>query len=128
MKAEGWPPTDLKNGNEWDGFDMKKRRMRSGIHRLGWLLLGIASGAQAFEPLPEKPAEPATNPATPAKVALGKTLYFDPRLSVDGSVSCNSCHNVMAGGEDGRSFSMGVRGQLGGRSSPTVWNAAFLSV
>jgi cytochrome c peroxidase len=107
---------------------MKERRMRSGIRQLGLLLLGIASGAQAFEPLPKKPIEPATNPTTQAKVALGKMLYFDPRLSVDGSVSCNSCHNVMAGGEDGRSFSMGVRGQLGGRSSPTVWNAAFLSV
>lgn len=59
---------------------------------------------------------------------LGKILYFDPRLSVDGTVSCNSCHNVMASGEDNRPFSMGVRGQLGGRSSPTVFNATFLSV
>lgn len=107
---------------------MKERRILSGIRRLGFLLLGIAAGAQAFEPLPEKPVASATNPTTPAKVALGKALYFDPRLSVDGSVSCNSCHNVMSGGEDGRPFSMGVRGQLGGRSSPTVWNAAFLSV
>lgn len=59
---------------------------------------------------------------------LGKTLYFDPRLSVDGTVSCNSCHNVMAGGEDNRSFSMGVRGQRGARSAPTVFNATFHSV
>ena len=60
-----------------------------------------------------------------SKEELGKTLYFDPRLSVDGTVSCNSCHNVMAGGEDNRSFSMGVRGQRGGRSAPTVFNSAF---
>lgn len=59
---------------------------------------------------------------------LGKTLYFDPRLSVDGTVSCNSCHNVMGFGEDNRSFSSGVRGQRGGRSAPTVFNATFYSV
>lgn len=59
---------------------------------------------------------------------LGKILYFDPRLSSDGSISCNSCHNVMGAGEDNRAFSMGVKGQLGGRSSPSVFNATFLSV
>ncbi|MBY0384650.1 c-type cytochrome [bacterium] len=59
---------------------------------------------------------------------LGKTLYFDPRLSADGTISCNSCHNVMASGEDNRSFSMGIKGQRGGRSAPTVFNATFLSV
>lgn len=59
---------------------------------------------------------------------LGKKLFFDPRLSVDGTVSCNSCHNTMLGGEDNRAFSAGVKGQLGGRSSPTVWNSKFNSV
>lgn len=59
---------------------------------------------------------------------LGKTLYFDPRLSVDGTISCNSCHNVMGAGEDNQPTSMGVRGQHGGRSSPTVFNSTFLSV
>lgn len=62
------------------------------------------------------------------RVELGKQLFFDPRLSVDGSISCNSCHNVMLGGEDNRAHSMGVKGQLGGRSAPTVWNAKFMSV
>jgi cytochrome c peroxidase len=65
---------------------------------------------------------------TISKEELGKMLFFDPRLSVDGSISCNSCHNVMGSGDDNRSFSMGVRGQLGGRSSPTVFNAAYYSV
>jgi cytochrome c peroxidase len=54
-------------------------------------------------------------------------LYFDPRFSETGTVSCNSCHNLMLGGEDNRAFSMGVHGKTGGRSSPTVWNAAFAS-
>jgi cytochrome c peroxidase len=85
--------------------------------------------AHAFnEALPEKAPEPATNPSNPAKIALGRQLYFDPRISRTGTVSCNTCHNVMAGGDDNRDFSAGIEGKLGGRSAPTVWNAAFLSV
>jgi cytochrome c peroxidase len=63
-----------------------------------------------------------------AKVELGKKLFFDPRLSKDGTISCNSCHNVMSGGDDNRPNSVGVEGQHGGRSAPTVWNAANMSV
>jgi cytochrome c peroxidase len=55
-------------------------------------------------------------------------LYHDPRLSSTGTVSCSSCHNIMLGGEDNRPNSMGVNGQTGGRSAPTVWNAAFNKV
>ena len=57
--------------------------------------------ASAFETLPRQVPAPAENPVTPAKVELGRKLYFDKRLSADNTVSCNSCHNVMAGGEDG---------------------------
>ncbi len=64
----------------------------------------------------------------PVKIELGKKLFFDPRLSVDGTISCNSCHNVMAGGDDNRPNSVGVAGQHGGRSAPSVWNAAKMSV
>ena len=81
----------------------------------------------AFEPLPEKPPIPKDNPMTKAKIELGKQLFFDPRLSKDGTVSCNSCHNVMASGTDNRPVSVGVDAQKGGRSAPTVWNAAFLT-
>lgn len=84
--------------------------------------------AQSFEALPKKPPVPSDNPITKEKIELGKILYFDPRLSKNGTVSCNSCHNVMAGGEDNRSVSVGVDGKKGGRSAPTVWNSAFLSV
>ncbi|MCA9125379.1 MAG: cytochrome-c peroxidase, partial [Planctomycetales bacterium] len=86
------------------------------------------SPALAFDPLPEAPPVPAANPITPEKVELGKQLFFDPRLSASGTVSCNSCHNVMEGGDDDRPNSVGVAGQTGGRGAPTVWNAAFLSV
>lgn len=82
----------------------------------------------AQEILPKKVEIPQDNGMTEDKILLGKTLYFDPRLSKDGTVSCNSCHNVMAGGDDNRSFSAGVGAKLGGRSAPTVWNSAFNSV
>jgi cytochrome c peroxidase len=97
---------------------------------LGMLAGALALSAQvlAFEVLPQQIPTPPENPSTSAKVTLGRKLYFDPRLSANGTVSCNSCHNVMAACEDGRPQSVGINGQKGGRSSPTVWNAAFLSV
>ncbi len=78
--------------------------------------------------LPTKAPAPADNPTTAEKVALGKMLYHDPRLSSSGTVSCASCHNTMLGGEDNRGGSVGVGGQVGGRSAPTVWNSAFNEV
>jgi len=80
-----------------------------------------------WQALPDKAPEPTDNPTTPEKVALGRMLYLDPRFSSTGTVSCNSCHNVMLGGEDNRPFAMGVHGQMSGRSAPTVWNSAFYS-
>jgi cytochrome c peroxidase len=71
---------------------------------------------------------PQDNPQTAAKVELGKQLYFDPRVSSTGTVSCNSCHNVLSNGTDNRPVSMGVHGKLGDRNAPTVFNAAFRSV
>ncbi|MBX9765759.1 MAG: c-type cytochrome, partial [Bdellovibrionales bacterium] len=49
-------------------------------------------------------------------------------FSMDGGISCNSCHNVMAGGDDNMPTSIGHKGQRGGRNAPTVWNAAFQKV
>lgn len=92
------------------------------------LLLGLSVQSHAaFEPLPLVAPAPADNPTTAAKVALGKQLFFDPRLSIDGTVSCNSCHDVTGNGTDSRPVSVGVKGQVGRRSAPTIWNAAFLS-
>ena len=81
----------------------------------------------AWEALPEVAPSPADNPTTEEKVDLGKMLFFDPRFSATGTISCFSCHNVMEGGDDHRSVSIGVHAQIGGRNAPTVWNAAFLS-
>lgn len=82
----------------------------------------------AWEVLPDVAPAPEDNPTTEAKVILGKMLFMDPRFSSTGTVSCNSCHNVMEGGDDSRTFSMGVHGKTGGRNAPTVWNSAFHSV
>jgi cytochrome c peroxidase len=80
-------------------------------------------------PFPQPPI-PADNPQTPEKIALGKQLYFEPRISRDGTISCNSCHDVrhVSGAHPGKKVSEGVGGLLGGRNSPTVWNAAYYSV
>ncbi|MBI5936925.1 MAG: cytochrome-c peroxidase [Betaproteobacteria bacterium] len=89
----------------------------------------VATTAQAaLAPLPAMPPVPADSPMSAAKVALGKQLFFDPRLSLDGTVSCASCHDVVkGGGNDGRATAIGVAGKTGSRNAPTVWNAAFLN-
>lgn len=92
------------------------------------LALTASLSAFAAESLPTTAPAPEDNPTTEEKVALGKMLYHDPRLSSTGTVACASCHNTMLGGEDNRPNSMGVNGQTGGRSAPTVWNAAFNKV
>ena len=91
------------------------------------VLVGPISAYGQWQALPEQAPAPADNPTTAEKVELGKMLYFDPRLSSNGTVSCFSCHNVMEGGDDHRPTSIGIHGQAGGRNAPTVWNAAFLS-
>ena len=92
------------------------------------MLASAGSAVAGWEALPEVAPAPADNPTTDAKVTLGKMLFMDPRFSSTGTISCNSCHNVMEGGDDSRTFSMGVHGKTGGRNAPTVWNSAFHSV
>lgn len=93
------------------------------------ILALAATAAQALVPLPVQFPIPTHNPMSAAKVDLGRQLFFDPRLSLDGTVSCFSCHNVMTGGgDDDRATSVGVGGKLGNRSAPTVLNTAFMSV
>lgn len=90
------------------------------------LVIGPAA-AYDWKPLPTEPPSPAHNPTTAAKVELGRKLFFEPRYSATGTVSCNTCHNIMEGGDDGRPTSMGVHGKTGPRNAPTVWNSAFNS-
>ena len=81
------------------------------------------AAAKYFSPLPARPESP-TNVITPEKVALGRQLYFDSRLSKGQDVSCNTCHLLDKFGVDNEPTSKGHKGQRGERNSPTVYNAA----
>ncbi|MFA7578899.1 cytochrome-c peroxidase [Castellaniella sp.] len=82
---------------------------------------GIAYG-QSNEPVEPIPYPEAGDPA---KIELGKKLFFDPRLSKSGFISCNSCHNLSTGGSDNLATSIGDRWQQGPINSPTVLNSSL---
>lgn len=66
----------------------------------------------------------ALSTASADRIALGRMLWYEPRLSADAKVSCNSCHDLARYGVDQRPRSLGVAGRVGRRNSPTVYNAA----
>jgi cytochrome c peroxidase len=70
---------------------------------------------------------PHDNLPAEARIALGRKLYFDPRLSRDGTVACATCHDASRGFTDRRSTSEGIRDQVGKRNAPTTVNAVFFS-
>ena len=78
-----------------------------------------------FKPIPESPPVIEGNPLTPEKAELGKMLYFEPRLSASNLISCNTCHNLGAGGVDLQETSIGHAWQKGPRNAPTVLNSVF---
>lgn len=78
-----------------------------------------------FEPIPFGMPELGNTPASMARIELGKTLFFDPRLSKSGLISCNTCHNLGMGGDDFQETSTGHGWQQGPRNSPTVLNAVY---
>jgi cytochrome c peroxidase len=77
-----------------------------------------------FQPLPAEASAP-DNELTLAKTDLGRMLYYDKRFSKNQDISCNSCHMLDKYGTDNAAFSSGHKGQKGGRSAPTVYNAAL---
>ncbi len=82
-------------------------------------------GLPAWAP---KPVEPAANPTTAAKVELGRHLFYDKRLSADGSMSCESCHQQSRAFSDGRAVATGVTGQSTPRNSMSLVNVAYFPV
>ena len=68
---------------------------------------------------------PADNPPSEDTIALGRRLYYDPQLSVDGTISCASCHAPQFAFSDEHQFSIGVGKKTGTRHSPTVINSAY---
>lgn len=90
-----------------------------------------AATMPAAPPLAPSPASlpesktPAENPITPEKAALGKQLFFDKRLSKDGTASCETCHVPEKGWTDGKALSQKVGGAMNTRHSPTMLNVAY---
>ncbi|WP_248749901.1 cytochrome c peroxidase [Pseudomonas sp. MWU15-20650] len=98
------------------------------IYRLGLMLLLWSGTAvplmaapldEALKPLPEIPT------LDPAKVELGRQLFNEPRLSVNNTLSCASCHRLETGGADNKPFSIGFDGKPVGINTPTVFNASL---
>ncbi len=79
----------------------------------------LPRGLQSFLPVPPG------NPLTPEKVELGRYLFFDSRLSQDGTVSCASCHEPAMAYSDGRSLPLGIAGVEGRRNAPSLLNVAY---
>lgn len=75
--------------------------------------------------LPDVVPAPKDNPTTSEKIKLGKMLFFDPRLSGDGNMSCASCHTPLLGWGDGMKTSKGISGAMLNRHAPSLVNAAF---
>ena len=83
----------------------------------------LREAKQIFPPLP-KLILSEKNTVTPEKVKLGKLLFYEPRISVDGTVSCSKCHPISLYGADGLRKAVGNNCKINPRNSPTLFNAA----
>jgi cytochrome c peroxidase len=115
------------------------RRTRSTLFSVGAIVLTagllVCRGVSAkgddqpkpktLVPLPEAVPAPKDNPTTPEKVALGKQLFFDPRLSGDNQMSCATCHLPEKAFGDGLARGKGHDGRTLGRNTPSLLNVGF---
>jgi cytochrome c peroxidase len=86
----------------------------------------LLTRAQAlFKPIPVEVKSLRGNLLTAERAELGRLLFFEPRLSQSGTISCFTCHNLGMGGDDNLPTSVGHRWQKGPRNAPTVYNAVF---
>ena len=113
---------------------MRGRAVRAGAMMVGAVVATTVVVAADLAPIATEqdrvwllgnPPEPADNRNTPERVALGKALFFDPRLSGNGTLSCSSCHNPALGWSDGLRTGVGINGTVLGRATPTVVNTAY---
>ena len=108
------------------------KRISAGLITLGLsvLMMGASSGFRDWHwNLPAwvpEPVVPLDNPMSVAKVELGRHLFYDTRLSADGSQSCASCHHQDKAFTDGQALSVGVTGETGARSAMGLANVAYL--
>ena len=101
---------------------MMIRRLVVSLFSIGAIVASINAAALTNEPI--QPIK-AAKPENPSLVELGKMLFFDPRLSKSGFISCNSCHNLSMGGTDNIPTSIGHAWQQGPINAPTVLNASM---
>ncbi|MGD8884569.1 MAG: cytochrome c peroxidase [Gammaproteobacteria bacterium] len=100
-----------------------------GVSLMLWLTaMPNAVAFDYFQPLPQKPLVPDSNPLTEPKIALGKKLFFDKQLSSKGQLSCNDCHNLAAGGDNNQQYAVGVSGKTTKRNPPTLLNIGLQTV
>jgi len=102
---------------------------------IGWRATGPTTASAPTQPQPAAHLPPPTrSPITPVpenvpldsrKVVLGEHLFHEPGLSLDGTISCATCHDLEAGGDDGKRVSTGVGGAEGELNAPTVLNSGF---
>jgi cytochrome c peroxidase len=101
--------------------------MQEQQQRLDQLISGLGSPPPGIDPVAWASIYvPPGNELTADRIALGRKLYFDTRLSKDGTLACATCHDVSRGFTDRRSVSEGIGDHLGKRSAPTVMNAALM--
>lgn len=97
--------------------------------RCGLLLVAMSAWAPtlAFSALLDEPIQPIplSLKQDPARAEIGRSLFHDPRLSINNRVSCASCHDLKKGGADGRDHSLGMDGRPTDVNTPTVLNSAF---
>lgn len=120
----------------------QKLRSASSVRRAFGRLLVLAAVVVLFVPLARASASafslpkglpadlweilvPPENAVTPEKIELGRRLYYDKRLSADGTVACATCHDPNQGFADGKAVAEGIGGKKGARNSPTVLNSMF---
>src|SRR5215831_18648438 len=94
------------------------------------ILMAAALAAEAWVPKPPLGLDlylpaPSTNPLTREKVAVGRRLFFDKRLSRDGSLACASCHDPKRAFSDGRAVARGINGAEGARNAPVLINRGY---
>lgn len=106
---------------------MTTRRLMTGLLTAVAAATALLATPAVAQKRADEPVQtiPAVRNIDPAMVELGKKLYFDPRLSKSGFISCNSCHNLSMGGTDNLKTSIGHNWQQGPINSPTVLNSSL---
>jgi cytochrome c peroxidase len=122
-----WLTTELGNANRVQGDDCAVKPAKAEAAKAGSAQDGqlLAEARKVFAKLPAK--MPGSEKDTPAKIALGKKLYFEKCISINQTQSCNDCHRVdeNLGGVDNLPTSKGAEGKFGGRNAPTTLNAGL---